>query len=671
MKTKYFSRLAWSGIKNNRNLYIPYILSSAGIVAVYYIMVFLSSSPVLNGMFGARTSIYLLQLGSYVLLIFAVLFILYINTILVNCRLKEFGLYNVLGMNKRSLSSIWAYESIMSSGISIVIGLVIGIAFSKLSELIFSKMIHTEIGFSFTFSAAALVQTFLWFLLLFFIVFLRSIIIIKRSDPLDLMKSESVGEKPPRASWMLSLLGIIFLSIAYFLAISIKKPITVLPIFFLAAGMVVVAIYFIFTSVSVLLCKILKNNKKYYYKSAHFISISSMAYRMKRNGMGLASICILSTMVMVMLTGSGSLYFGQQNSLDRAYPQSNIFTIESEDLESSQQDIISGTETTFNRVFEENNAVPTEQTQYRYTTIVGDFNGSTFLVDYSADANKFDANAQIAFIPLSDYNEISNTAVALKEDEVLLYPQYAAYNENELFVENTKFTISEKIDTFFDCINFSQNGISTPIFVIEDEAYSLLNENLSKTTNNAVSSGWCFGYNLDKSVEEQVAILEQVCSEVLNTFTNSVSVYFGNKVSAEKDFADLFGGLLFFGALFSIVFICATILIIYYKQLSEGYEDKARFAIMQKVGMTKKEIRKSINSQMITIFLLPVVLAALNLAVAIPMIYRLSTLFAFYNMQLIIAVACIICTIFIILYAVVYKITSNVYFNLVSEGISK
>lgn len=670
MKTNYFSRLAWSGIKNNRNLYIPYVLSSAGIVCIYYIMIFLSSSPVLNGMFGARTSIYMLELGSNVLLIFSMIFLFYINSILVRRRLKEFGLYNVLGMNKRSLSGIWACESLMSSGISILIGLISGIVFSKLAELLFFRMIHTEIDFSFTFSISSLIQTMFYFLLLFFIVFLRSLIIIKRNNPLDLMKSESVGEKPPRVNWVLAFIGILLLAVAYIFAISIKKPITVLPMFFLAAGMVIIATYLIFTTVSVALCRILKNNKKYYYKPSHFISVSSMAYRMKRNGMGLASICVLSTMVMVMLTGSASLYFGQKALLNRAYPQENIFTLEYNSFENAGEELINYTETIFSKSFTQNDVIPTGVINYRYTTIIGDFSGNSFSVDRSEDANKYEANSQIAFIPVSDYNKILNTSIVLQENELLVYPQYAKYNESSLLIGDMKFTITNKLDSFFDCMNFSENGVFTPIFVIDDVAYTSLIADVSKMiNNNACTSGYFFGYELNCSVEKQLSLLMEVSSEINEGNTSPFSVYFGNRTSSEKDYIDLFGGLLFFGVLFSVVFICATILIIYYKQVSEGHEDKTRFEIMQKIGMTKKEIRKSINSQMITIFSLPVLLATLNFLAVIPMIYRLSNLFAFYNLSLIVKIAFITSIIFMLLYVIVYKITSNTYFELVSKSL--
>lgn len=666
MKIKYFAKLAWSGIKNNKSLYTPYILSSAGIICVYYIMLFLSSSPVLNGMFGARTSIYMLELGSNVLLVFSVIFLFYINTIVIKRRLKEFGLYNVLGMNKLSLSGIWACESTISSGVSILTGLISGIVFSKLAELIFFKMIHTETNFSFTFSLSALAQTTWYFLLLFFTIFLWSLITIKRSNPLDLMKSESVGEKPPRTNWIMAFVEIVLLAVAYFLAIFIKKPITVLPVFFLAAAMVIVAIYLLFTTASVVLCKILKNNKKYYYTSSHFISVSSMAYRMKRNGIGLASICILSTMVMV--TGAASLYFGQKSLLDREYPQENIFTLEYNLLEETGENLINSAKTNFSETFAQYAILPIDVMTYKYATIIGNLSEGIFSVDRSTEVNKYEAENQIAFILLSDYNKILNTSVVLQKNELLVYPQYGIYDNSALTIEGMEFTIANKLDVFFDCINFSQNGVFTPVFVVNDKEYANLIEKLSKViSNNACTGGWFFGYELNNHEENPLSILEQTATKMYEMNKTSFSIYFGNKVSAEKDNMELFGGLLFFGILFSIVFICTTILIIYYKQLSEGYEDREKFKIMQKIGMAKKEIRKSINSQMITIFLLPVLFAALNLAIAIPMIYRLSNLFSFYNLPLIIIAASITCVLFVFLYAFVYKITSNTYFKLVSE----
>ena len=315
MKTLFFPRLAINGIKNNKKLYFPYILSCIGMVMMFYIIHSLSYSPLLREVRGGSSIEAVLTLGKFVIAVFGLLFLFYTNSFLVKKRYKEFGLYNILGMDKHSISRIILCESVTVSLVGLVCGIGLGIAFSKLAELGLLNAIQKEIDYRFTVTSEAVLFTVLIFGIIFLLLTVKSLIQVRHLKPLQLLKSENAGEKPLKANWVFALLGVILLGTAYYIAVSIKTPLSALTIFFIAVIMVIIATYLLFMSGSVALCKILQKNKKYYYKKQHFISVSSMAYRMKRNGAGLASICILSTMVLVMLSSTTSLYFGKNDSL--------------------------------------------------------------------------------------------------------------------------------------------------------------------------------------------------------------------------------------------------------------------------------------------------------------------------------------------------------------------
>ena len=315
MKKGFYLRLALDGMRKNKRLYLPYLLTCGGMVMMFYILYSLAYSPVVRDMRGGDTMAVVLLLGTIVIAVFALLFLLYTNSFLARRRNREFGLYNILGMNKRNLSRILAWETLLSALISILGGLAGGLLFSKLAELFLTKMAGGSTGFSFTVAPRSIAAEFLFFGAIFALLLLVSLTRVGVLRPLDLLKSEAAGEKPPKANWVLALVGLGLLGGAYYLAVTIESPLTALFIFFAAVLMVIVATYLLFIAGSVTLCRLLQKNKKYYYKSAHFVSVSSMAFRMKRNGAGLASICILATMVLVMLSSTSCLYFGGENAI--------------------------------------------------------------------------------------------------------------------------------------------------------------------------------------------------------------------------------------------------------------------------------------------------------------------------------------------------------------------
>ena len=352
MKTALFPKLAWTGIKKNHKLYFPYILSCVGSVMMYYIISFLSFSPAVKGIKGGNDLSAILGMGKFVIVAFALVFLLYTNSFLVRRRNMEFGLYNILGMDKRSISKILIWESLIVAAISIGAGLFGGIVFSKLSELVLIFMVHGETDYRFSVSTESVIYTVELFAAIFIVLLIKSIVSVRRSNPLELMNSERAGEKPPKANWIFALLGVLILGTAYVMSATIKSPLSAIFAFLVAVVLVIIGTYLLFMAGSVALCRILQKNKKYYYKKNHFVSVSSMAYRMKRNGAGLASICILSTMVLVMIASSASLYFGADDTIKSRFPQENQITAYISEIDCLDEEHISKLRTGYENVFE-------------------------------------------------------------------------------------------------------------------------------------------------------------------------------------------------------------------------------------------------------------------------------------------------------------------------------
>ena len=321
MKRSFYPRLAIDGMRKNRRMYGPYLAMGVLMAAICYILSALSRSDALRTLPGGDNLCMIMALGNVVLLIFSVIFLFYTNSFLIRRRRREFGLYNVLGMSKRNLARILTWETLLTAVIVIAGGLFFGVLLSKLIELAIVKMMGGTATLAFPFDLAALLGTAGGFAVIYALLWLVSVVRVGRSTAVALLRSEAAGEKPPRANWFLSLLGLILLGAAYYLAVSIKNPLDAITWFFVAVVLVIFATYLLMITTSVLLCRVLQKNKRYYYRANHFVSVSSMAYRMKRNGAGLASICILATMVLVMISSTASLYFGKEDSLRTQYPR--------------------------------------------------------------------------------------------------------------------------------------------------------------------------------------------------------------------------------------------------------------------------------------------------------------------------------------------------------------
>ena len=674
MKRGFYPRLAWSGMRKNSKLYLPYTLACIGMTAMFYILMHLADSPALKLIPSSASVTATLSLGSFVMGVFSLLFLFYTNSFLVRRRFKEFGLYNVLGMNKGNISRVLAWEALINALISLAGGLFLGIALSKLAELGLVNIMGGDTDLDLRISVKALEFTVMFFCGIFLLIYLNSLIKIRRSSASELVKSENFGEKPPRANWLFGLAGIVILAAAYYIAVSIKTPLTALSLFFIAVIMVIVATYLIFIAGSVWICRLLQKNKRYYYKKNHFVSVSSMVYRMKRNGAGLASICILATMVLVMISSTTCLYFGAEDALRDRYPRDISISASYSGLDSMTDENISALRGEISA------AVGGAETEnildYRCASLVGSLeNGILDLSEasiYSTAMTTYDYVAEVYIVPLADYNAIAGTNESLGSDEAMIYAYRMDYTDKTFAVDElVSFRVKKVLDSFPIADGSAMASIAPTVFVIVPDfadTVAKLGGAVSSSGDEPASLSWNYAFDTPVSDEEETAMCERIGERLSECSESGGYLYYSRESLAANraDFYGMYGGLFFLGIMLSIAFICAAVLIIYYKQISEGYEDRRRFEIMQNVGMTKKEIRSSINSQLLTVFFLPLIFAGLHLGFAFPFIHKLLMLFNLSNLPLLIGTTAISFGVFALLYAVVFRVTSNAYYNIVS-----
>lgn len=674
MRVGFYPKLAWDGIRKNGRLYLPYIFTGCVMVMMFYILGFLSNTPALQYMKGGSTLSQILPLGCYIIGAFSLLFLFYTNSFLIKQRYREFGLYNILGMDKKNICRVMIWETLFSAIFAVGIGLLLGIVLSKGAELILFNMLGFKVNYDFSIGIPSIFLTCEIYGGIYLLLLLNSIIRVAISKPLELMKSNKVGEKVPKFTWVLAVIGIILLATAYYLAVKINEPLTALIWFFAAVLLVIAGTYLLFIAGSVVFCKLLQKNKKYYYKPNHFVSVSSMVYRMKRNGAGLASICVLLTMVLVMISSTACLYFSAEDSIIARCPNNvqidvvfnDVKGISDENIDKFKDEIhkYSGSDADLQgiRICETAGFVTDEG-------IILNIENAEGFTGYS-----YDRIGYLKVISLDEYNRILNENKTLTDDECLMYCSRIKYNNNLFTVEYGKtYQIKEYLTEMYD--DNEAVAMTAPVIymVINDineftkpYADMKLEDNIPLVTFN-----WRCGFDITDSENEKT-----VASDLVNLLNmrkdkdeNEMYIYYSNIISREEcreNFYDLYGSLFFLGIMLSIVFLLAAVLIIYYKQICEGYEDHARFEIMQKIGMTKKDIRRSINSQMLTVFFLPLIMAGLHLGFAFPFISKILMMFSFNNTLLSILVNIGCFAIFGIFYTIVYKITSGAYYSIVS-----
>ena len=676
-----FPRLALQSIRNNRRFYLPYILALLGDVAAMYIMCALTNDPGVANMTPGRPNGYMyvqifMQIGKVIAYLFSAVFVLYINGFLMKQRKKELGLYNILGMGKGHIAIVLIFETLLIGAAGIAGGLGVGLLLHKLVSLFLHKTMGMPVPFGFSISWTGIAQTSALFAVLLAVTLLVNLNKVRVSKPIELLHGGNVGEREPKTRWLLTILGIAALGWGYYISVTTKTGVDAIVTYFLAVGLVIVGTYCLFTAVSIFVLKALRKNKKFYYKTSHFIGVSGMLYRMKQNAVGLANICILCTMVMVMLSGTLSLYWGTADMLNEQYPGDvNV-----------QVNYIPDPEDPFNP--EAMLAVQIGFIEEQGVAVTSIKNSSELcfsaglLSDGSYTTDKFSDGTVGAVVSLSVITEASYTAIT--GETLGLGPgEVAAYNvpgdtmtihwvePRGADLGQSSYPIVKKLSQN-PC--FSASIVQMVTVVVPDEA--VLNEIYENQTSayQEYNSNIIWKAYLELDCDE-ARIIE--LEEVYNDAVADYSFFAGTgqwgtcrwdlRSTGEAESYGLASGFLFLGIFLGFIFLLATVLIIYYKQISEGYEDKDRFEIMQKVGLSRGEVKKSIHSQILMVFFLPILVAAIHIVFDFNMVEKLLTMFYIHNTAL--TAMCTVGTVlvFFVAYGIVYLLTARTYYKIVER----
>lgn len=661
MKGLLYFRLACSGIRKNRKLYVPYLLTVIGMVMMSYIMQALSYAPALHAMKGGSNLEAILSLGKLVIAVFAGIFLLYTNSFLIRRRYREFGLYNVLGMDKNALCRVAFWENLIVAVIGLAVGLALGTLLYKLAELGLVNMVQGQVDDSFMVEPESLKFTLVIFAVIFALIMIRSLIQVRHTRPLELLHSESAGEKPPRANYLLGFLGVALLAGAYYMAVTISNALSAFTWFFVAVLMVIAGTYLVMISGSVVLCRLLQKWKGYYYKKQHFVSVSSMAYRMKRNGAGLASICILATMVLVMISSTGSLYIGAEDAIAVRYPYDSTVKLYFGRLDELDDRNVEKIQRTMERTLEAQKVTPTAEKIFRYVSVSGALLEDRLVTDFTEVNAVMNYNQVYSLYLLSqaDYNQMYGTDIALQPGQAMVRVYNGSWNGSHIQVGALELDVVGQLPCGLEMEDMTL--VPSLVLVVSD----LQQASVPEECNMIFFCGYDFGLPEEETLEAHRALeaaVKALASE------QKIHCRVECPIVERQDFYITFGGLFFIGMILSAMFIAAAALIIYYKQVSEGYEDQSRFAIMRKVGMTRQDIKKSINSQILTVFFIPLLMAGVHLAFAFPLVWQLLTMFSLTNKRLAICTNIGAFLIFCVFYVVIYRFTAHAYYRIVSES---
>ena len=661
MRIGFYPKLAAGNIKKNKRTYVPYILTCILTIAMYYIFKSLSMNPGMEKMTGADHLAAMMQFGSVVIGLFALIFLFYTNSFLIKRRKKEFGVFNILGMEKRHLAVVIGWETLYVMLLSLAAGIGVGIAMDKAMFLLIGKVIGTQVVLGFFISPKVVAITIELFAGIFFLIFVNSICMIHISNPIELLRGSNAGEKEPKTRRLMALLGVICVAAGYYIAITTINPIASIFAFFIAVILVILGTYLLFTAGSIAFLKLLRKNKNYYYKTRHFTSVSGMIYRMKQNAVGLANICILSTMVLVMVSSTTSMMVGMDDILNTRY--TSEFIVMSHETDKTRNQKVFDTVRTLQQDWDFG---VSNEIEYTFLTFSAFCNGDTFVVERNAPVTAIDSSYVLFFITIDDYNRIEGTQKTLNDDEILIYSNRVSYNEPVMKLFGREYRVAEKLDHFIGNGIIAANVSNAQYIILPKLAQMQEICAMQKEVYGDISSDidTFYGFESDEKPERKI----QFYNEIAHTLKEQgFDARTECREEAKTDFVGLYGGFFFMGIFLGVLFVMATVLIIYYKQISEGYDDRERFVIMQKVGMDLGEVRASIRSQVLNVFFLPLVVAGIHVIAAFPLISRLLALLNFVNTRL--YVICTLATFFVfaVMYVVIYMVTARVYYRIVSR----
>lgn len=667
----FYSKFALNNLVKNKRFIVPYVLSTIFTIMSFYILSSLAFGDNLNKLpNGIEATKQVLSLGIIVIAIFSTIFLFYTYSFLVKRRVKEFGLYAVLGMTKKQIAKILMLETIFIAITTIVVGIGLGILFDKLMLLILLKLFSATVTFGFSITPIAVVFSVLLFGGIFFLLLLYTVIKIARLRIVALLKDENKGEKEPKARWILAIIGLALIGYGYYTAQTVQNPIKAIIVFFFAVIAVIIGTYLVFMAVSITVLKIMKNNKNFYYKPKNFISVSGLLYRMKRNAVGLANICILSTMVLVTMGSTSALYAGMEKSYNERFPR---------------QLMVAGYNSTSDKLKEiENNAKTAAKEAGTEVEDMVSYSSLPMVGRLVEDKFNFESNVgvdlsnvkMIVVLELKDYNKTANKNKTLESNEVLLHiDKKGNYNHNSISLNGSDYKIKEKLSEFPGAIgSTAANIIDTYYVVVKDEKEvtklaTKLTELSSKELEKrgiSIESGTptlqnYAAFNIKDTTKEAKVI------ENFKKLEEGESVSIEGKEENRLTFRGVFASFLFIGVFISLIFVTSQVVIMYYKQISEGYEDKGNFEIMRKVGITDKQIKQSIRSQVLLIFFSPLIIATLHTIVAYPFIEKILRLFLITDNSIFLQALAVTIVVFAIFYLIVYAITSKIYYRIIKE----
>lgn len=661
MRKGLYIKIALQNIRKNAKVYVPYILTCLGTVAMYYMIGFLSYHEGIDQIFGGGYVRSIMLMGVWVTAIFAVLFLFYTNSFLMKRRKKEFGLYNILGMEKKHLSRVMLYETVVIAAISLVGGVLAGILLSKLMILVLMKIFNLNQPIGFMVSTRAIGSSLQLFGVIFLLLFLNSLRQIHLAKPIELLRGGEVGEKEPKTNWITAILGLLCLGSGYYISLTIESPLMTLMLFFVAVVLVITGTYLVFISGSIAILKLLRRWKRFYYKTSHFISVSGMIYRMRQNAAGLASICILSTMVLVMISSTFSLYAGIEKNVAQRYPADINIT-----LHSWQEEDQSALEAQMDAVLSAQQLGEVQMEKYRHVGFSTILDGNTVIMDEETmnSVGTLDDLWTVDMIPLEEHNALNGVQETLAENEVLLCSYGREYPYDSIVIDGKPYQVRAQLQTTKEASGEATASAWGAIFVIANQ--EVIDQWIASYPLLASQTDTIFHYNLPDASAQQLTALEETMGgdALLNTNLN-VSSYVEFQESNRTGLREMYGGLFFLGLFLGLLFIMATILIIYYKQISEGYDDRERFEIMQKVGLSRKDIKHSIHSQVLMVFFLPLLMAGCHLAGAFPAIARILVLLQAVSDRMFFYCNLGCFAVFAVLYLLIYLITAKVYYKIV------
>ena len=671
-----YPRLAWQNIKGDRRFFAPYFLALLGNVAAFYIMTALAVDPGMSQLHGAMYVQSFCFMGMFIAAVFSAVFLLYVNGFLMKQRKKALGLYNILGMGKSHIAAVLFFETLFVGGAGIVCGLLTGLLFHKLVTLALYKLLRFAVPFGFAISWDAMARTAVLFGVLIGLTLLSNLNKVRVSKPIELLYGGQVGEREPRTKWFMTLLGVLTLGAGYYIALRTTNGMEAIAFYFVAVFLVIIGTYCLFTAVSIFVLKALRANKRFYYKTSHFIGVSGMLYRMKQNAVGLANICILSTMVMVMVSGTLSLYLGTQDIVNRQAPSDLTVLVRYDPDEAEPFDPAAMLRFQEGFIQDQGYSVSEDLIYSSFTFTVGRLPDSSYTTENDL-VTLGTAITTIQVLTQDAYAAATGVSLGLEAGEVAFGGEEDVLTIHWGTLEGagsfgrSDLTVAQHLE---ESLSADAAVSDTSTLVVADTAALMELYEKQKEAYGEDSSWmeWQASFSVDATDEELRAV-----QQAYNQYVRDDAVFAGTgkwwscgwtlRCDVEADAYGLAGGFLFLGIFLGTIFLMATVLIIYYKQISEGYEDKARFEIMQKVGLSREEVRASIRSQVLMVFFLPIAVAAIHILFDFNMVEKLLTLFQVYNTTL--TALCTLGTVlvFFLVYGAVYLLTARTYYKIVER----